>query len=473
MIRRTWLVELAAGFVVALVAACSAKAPDAGPPTPTADAGADTATGACAPGEFRCVGDILQTCNPARTDYAVVATCKPGKCDVAERRCNNCAAGTTTCATDRAKRACSADGQTETDQACATQTPFCVDQGKCVQCRLAPDCPPPASACVSAVCTSNVCGVASVAAGTSCDTAKFCNGKGTCADCQTGATRCNPAAPADVQTCSALGQWQTTKTCTGACNAGACVAATCGDGNVDAGEQCDDTNTTKCDGCESCELRRWITLPAGASASVAGITAALPRGDLCVEAWAKVGNIASGDGVLVSSYGAPNNGAFLLRCQNGNILVFAHEAGGPVVSATTTGTTCGDGKWHHFAGCRSVVGGTVTNTVFLDGVLKATASGAATTIGANAAVYFGGVTYGQDGLDGAIDEVRISSVVRYTADFVPARRHVADASTVGLWHLDEGAGTTLSDASGNGYDGTLGATGGWAIDSGYNLAVCQ
>jgi hypothetical protein len=38
--------------------------------------------------------------------------------------------------------------------------------------------------------------------------------------------------------------------------------------------------------------------------------------------------------------------------------------------------------------------------------------------------------------------VRISSGVRYTVDFMPVRRHVADAATVALWHLDEGTGTT-------------------------------
>ena len=251
----------------------------------------------------------------------------------------------------------------------------------------------------------------------------------------------------------------------------------CGNGAVDGAEQCDDSNATKCDGCESCERRRWATLPANASASVAGITAALPRGDLCVEAWAKIGALVSGDAILLSSYGAGNNGAFLLRCANGGgntgHLVFAHEAAGPVVSASVSNTACADGAWHHFAGCRSVVGATVTNTVFLDGVLKATASGAATTIGANATLVFGGVTYVAEGLAGAIDEVRISNVVRYTANFVPVRRHVADASTVALWHLDEGTGTTFADASGNAYTGTLTAGAGWATDTGYNVLMCQ
>jgi cysteine-rich repeat protein len=250
----------------------------------------------------------------------------------------------------------------------------------------------------------------------------------------------------------------------------------CGDGNLDNGEQCDDANVTTCDGCESCQRRRWLTLPANVSANVPGITAALPRGDMCVEAWAKVGPPPSGQAALVTANSAGNNSAFELFCQNGAGLVgrvaFAHVAGA-VVMASADGTNCSDGNWHHYAGCRAVVGATVTNTVYLDGVLRATASGGIATIGVNAAVYFGGTPYGSDGLAGAIDEVRISTGLRYTANFAPVRRLAADAATLALWHLDEGAGTTFADASGNGYSGTLAAGAGWATDTGYSLALCQ
>jgi len=251
----------------------------------------------------------------------------------------------------------------------------------------------------------------------------------------------------------------------------------CGNGTVSAAEQCDDSNAAKCDGCESCERRRWLTVPAGGSASISSITASLPRGNLCVEAWAKIGAIASGDGVVASSYGSTTNGAFLLRCQRiGGVpgrLAFAHEVGGIAVQAVVDGTTCDDGNWHHFAGCRSVVGATVTNTVFLDGVLRATASGPSTTIGANATLVLGGTSYVTAGLVGAVDEVRISSSVRYVANFVPIRRLSVDATTVALWHLDEGGGTTFADASGNGHTGTLGVGAGWAPDTGYTAATCQ
>jgi len=49
--------------------------------------------------------------------------------------------------------------------------------------------------------------------------------------------------------------------------------------------------------------------------------------------------------------------------------------------------------------------------------------------------------------NGAIDEVRLSSVARYRRDFRPARRFAPDAHTVLLLHFDEGRGETAHDSS--------------------------
>ncbi|MDX1945779.1 MAG: LamG-like jellyroll fold domain-containing protein, partial [Pirellulaceae bacterium] len=58
-------------------------------------------------------------------------------------------------------------------------------------------------------------------------------------------------------------------------------------------------------------------------------------------------------------------------------------------------------------------------------------------------------------LIGLVDDVRVSKRPRYLADFTPPPRHEKDADTLALWHFDEGAGDTLRDESGNGYDGKI------------------
>jgi hypothetical protein len=62
-------------------------------------------------------------------------------------------------------------------------------------------------------------------------------------------------------------------------------------------------------------------------------------------------------------------------------------------------------------------------------------------------------------IDGIIAEVRLSSTNRYTTDFTPEPRLTVDEWTLGLWHLDEGDGSTATDSSANQLDGTItGAT---------------
>ena len=73
----------------------------------------------------------------------------------------------------------------------------------------------------------------------------------------------------------------------------------------------------------------------------------------------------------------------------------------------------------------------------------------------NVALRFGTSQTSESFYNGILDEVRISRVVRYTEQFTPAESFSLDANTVGLWHFDEGTGTTTYDDSANGNHGTL------------------
>jgi hypothetical protein len=58
---------------------------------------------------------------------------------------------------------------------------------------------------------------------------------------------------------------------------------------------------------------------------------------------------------------------------------------------------------------------------------------------------------------GWIDEVRLSSVIRYSTDFArPTMPFAPDADTAALYHFDEGTGVTVSDsAPGGGSPGVV------------------
>lgn len=69
-------------------------------------------------------------------------------------------------------------------------------------------------------------------------------------------------------------------------------------------------------------------------------------------------------------------------------------------------------------------------------------------------ISIGGGT-GNGNFFGMIDEVRISNIARYEADFKPAQRLRNEPYTIALYHCDDGIGVTLSDSSGNNHHGRI------------------
>ncbi|MHB9070827.1 MAG: LamG domain-containing protein [Sedimentisphaerales bacterium] len=142
-----------------------------------------------------------------------------------------------------------------------------------------------------------------------------------------------------------------------------------------------------------------------------------------------------------------------------------------VYASATSPVDLYDGNWHHVAGIfdgRLDASGRIHLYLFIDGKLAASNSFTAAT---STVVGFGaGLTYSDLYLGanawapsapqhfvGDIDEVRISNVNRY----------LPDTTMIGLWHMDEGTGTTISDSSGYGNDLAKGDSYSWA-SPGYN-----
>lgn len=121
-----------------------------------------------------------------------------------------------------------------------------------------------------------------------------------------------------------------------------------------------------------------------------------------------------------------------------------------------------DGQWHHVAVQRRLSDGRMW--IYIDGVLEAQGDGptgdASYPDGYSSSypndpyLVIGAEKHDADNnrfpsYSGWVDEVRLSSVIRYTGAFTPpATPFAPDADTVALYHFDEGSGVSIADSSG-------------------------
>jgi hypothetical protein len=144
-----------------------------------------------------------------------------------------------------------------------------------------------------------------------------------------------------------------------------------------------------------------------------------------------MGNRFSGDG-----------GRWGIICYPGTSIQFASIADAPDI-ATGNWT---DGQWHHFA--VTISGG--ISKIYADGTLRDTETFTTGNTGNN-------LTIGEQANDFTactMDEIRYSSVVRYTGTFTPAPSFTLDANTVAYWKFNSGTGTIAYDETGS-HNGSL------------------
>jgi hypothetical protein len=126
--------------------------------------------------------------------------------------------------------------------------------------------------------------------------------------------------------------------------------------------------------------------------------------------------------------------------------------------------------WHHVAS--SYGGGSFR--LYVDGALVSSMSATEPVANPASTLYLGATARNERAfdatlgtlywppIDGFIAEVRLSSSNRYPTEFVPETRLHADASTLGLWHLDEGDGSVVTDSGPGQLNGSItGAS--WAL----------
>jgi hypothetical protein len=240
---------------------------------------------------------------------------------------------------------------------------------------------------------------------------------------------------------------------------------TCSNGIVEPPEECDDENEDLCDGCEDCRIRTSVVLDGQSSLieidDVDDEPLALLSTPFTVEAWMRIDD--PGDAVDLLRRGSGNSGWRVSMNEGGLIGTvfngFDHIEDGMTLPGT---------GWHHVAWSYDLT----TSRLFLDGALVGTMTFSAPVLEPDQPMRIG-AWVGSDGIiashrRGRVDEVRVSSTVRYVSDFTPQRRFEPDGPTLLLLHLDEGGGVTVHDASL--WDHVGGATAvEWEPEDGYGI----
>ena len=133
---------------------------------------------------------------------------------------------------------------------------------------------------------------------------------------------------------------------------------------------------------------------------------------------------------------------------NDGVPEFIVHLNGAYVSARADDTVLTTGQWHHLA---AVFDGAELR-LYVDGALSARSPGSGVRTARAVPLILGADTTGAgratSPFDGDLDEVRLSTVARYTGEaFTPARRHTPDEQTHLLLHLDDLVGVWVYDHS--------------------------
>jgi hypothetical protein len=173
-------------------------------------------------------------------------------------------------------------------------------------------------------------------------------------------------------------------------------------------------------------------------------TADFPDGNAAwtAEGWGKADTTGSFDAIV--GHGTDATNLWLLYKNSSDKFIFFWQIGGVNEIAIISSTTFADTEEHHVA---ITFDGASTWTLWVDGVSEGTDTSAFTPTNFTGAavvgsdqLYSGGAPWA-----GRLDQIRISTVARYSTTFIPSRDHTDDANTVLLLKFEDGA--YVSDAN--------------------------
>jgi hypothetical protein len=200
--------------------------------------------------------------------------------------------------------------------------------------------------------------------------------------------------------------------------------------------------------------QQFATLPPNLASSLTA--------DFTIEAWIyPTSNLSFLQSESIVSLGNSTNDFMTLALFSANNSpVFSLDVNG-TEDDIITGTKVTINTWHQIA----VVSSGGTATLYLDGhsIGSTTLSNTPSALGGGSGTtddWLGKSEFASDPtFSGYMDEFRISDDARYTTNYTPpSSPFTPDANTNVLYHFDDGSGQTITDASGNGNNGVLGAT---------------
>ena len=188
----------------------------------------------------------------------------------------------------------------------------------------------------------------------------------------------------------------------------------------------------------------------------------LPAAAFTFEIWAMANTTGESSNAVLALKSNYSNNGWVLRLADaaGRVQVLLRNNNVWLIATTLAAVTVIDGKWHHIAVTYDD-GGDKRIRIYLDGLHVATSGIGGGVYNADAAeTMYIASDNGASTWDGGVGWHRMSNNKRYPdgVNFIPPDRvnpPANDANAQLLIYMADGAGTTTTDSSGNGYNGTI------------------